>query len=363
MDNTKHKRLFVISNMYPSSEHPSYGIFVRNFIDFFNSHDEISIEESVLLKKKSNLFVKFFAYWCFYFEILYKGLFFKYDIIYVHFISHSAFPISLLKLLRPKKKLILNTHGSDVISKSRLFWIYLFFMRFLFNKASLIVVPSQSFKKEIYRLTTPRNFHKVTHSYSCGVDTLKFCPKTNKNFLGNSFNVGFVSRITREKGWQVLLEAISLLKQSGEIKEFKVTIAGNGIELDAARKRVFHLGIEDKITFLGELNQEELPNLYNNFDVLIFPTFRESLGLVGIESLACGVPVIASRIEGVQEYMKDGQNGFLFQTGNAVDLYEKILKFYNLEQTDKSNMKENARLTAERFDKLIVLNDLALKIE
>jgi len=77
---------------------------------------------------------------------------------------------------------------------------------------------------------------------------------------------------------------------------------------------------------------------------------KESLGLVGLEALACGIPVIASNTEGPKEYVKENVNGFLFERGSAKSLYEKIMKFYNLSDKAKEEMKRKALEVAKEYD-------------
>jgi glycosyltransferase involved in cell wall biosynthesis len=358
----KQNRLFIISNMYPSKKNPSYGIFVRNFVETFACQENISVHRTALLQKKRNSILKGFAYCFFYFEIILKGIFCSYDTIYVHFISHSSIPVFIVKFFRPSKKLILNTHGSDIINKGFLFNLYMIFVRRLMDKSNLIVVPSKSFIKEVQSVTSPKNFDKIKCSYSGGVDTVKFSPLNSDIGKGGPFVLGYVSRITKEKGCYVFLEAIQLIAQSKVVRNLSVVIVGSGVELNNVKSKVSELGLEDVVTFLGELSQKELPKLYNSFDLFVFPSYRESLGLVGIEALSCGIPVIGSSINGIKEYLEEGLNGFLFQTGDPHDLQIKIIHYWSLNEVDKRKMSRYARETALNFDENKVLSDLIFKI-
>lgn len=84
---------------------------------------------------------------------------------------------------------------------------------------------------------------------------------------------------------------------------------------------------------------------------MIFPTMLyESLGLVGIEAMACGCPVIGSNIGCLPEYIKDGITGFLFESGNSHELAERITYFYKLTDEQRNTMRIQAVKTAHQYD-------------
>ena len=84
------------------------------------------------------------------------------------------------------------------------------------------------------------------------------------------------------------------------------------------------LGIADLATFLGRRDQDELPYYYSAADVCIVPSHYESFGLVALEALACGTPVVASRVGGLTYIVEDGVNGFLVPTGDSQALAHRI---------------------------------------
>jgi D-inositol-3-phosphate glycosyltransferase len=84
------------------------------------------------------------------------------------------------------------------------------------------------------------------------------------------------------------------------------------------------LGIGDLATFLGRRDQDELPYYYSAADVCIVPSHYESFGLVALEALACGTPVVASRVGGLTYIVEDGVNGFLVPTGDSQALAHRI---------------------------------------
>lgn len=106
------------------------------------------------------------------------------------------------------------------------------------------------------------------------------------------------------------------------------------------REKIKELNLLEYCSYLGPKTHQELNELYHQADVMIFPTMLyESLGLVGLEAMACGCPVIGSNIGCLPEYVKDGVTGFLFESGNSHELADKIINFYELSisQREKCN--------------------------
>jgi glycosyltransferase involved in cell wall biosynthesis len=167
--------------------------------------------------------------------------------------------------------------------------------------------------------------------------------------------IGYVSRIDRGKGWEVLLEALSLLKGKG-IDNFRCQLYGPGGDADMAALRVGidELKLPGVVEYAGARPHHELPTVFRLLDIFVFPTTRESLGLVGLEAMACGVPVIGSRILPLEEYIVDGGNGFLFAPGNAQDLADKIEAFMRTSLTTRQEMRRQAVAMAKRYDRKTV---------
>ena len=122
----------------------------------------------------------------------------------------------------------------------------------------------------------------------------------------------FVGRIEPLKGVDILINAASLLESDVECTVLVVggdeSSQGEVAELrDLARDR----GIEHRVAFVGAVDHEALPLYYNAADVCVVPSHYESFGLVAVEAMASGVPVVASRVGGLTGTIKDGETGYL----------------------------------------------------
>ena len=122
----------------------------------------------------------------------------------------------------------------------------------------------------------------------------------------------YVGRIEPLKGLDIMLEAVSLLEGCAETR---LVIVGGSLEEDAELERLKglseSLGIENKVTFTGSVPQEMLPDFYSAADVFVLPSYYESFGLVALEAMACGTPVVASRVGGLNTFIKQGETGYL----------------------------------------------------
>jgi len=110
------------------------------------------------------------------------------------------------------------------------------------------------------------------------------------------------------------------------------------------------------------MNQAELVKYFNELDFFIYPTERESLGLIGLEAMACGIPVVGSDIPGPSEYLKDKYNGFVFEVNNEISLKSSLVKAMNLSMNDQQIMKNNAIETARQFGKDTISKNLINRI-
>jgi D-inositol-3-phosphate glycosyltransferase len=160
-----------------------------------------------------------------------------------------------------------------------------------------------------------------------GVDTSHFYPISEdeaKEFIGVppcERMLLFVGRIEPLKGIDVLIEAIALMKQNGKYKDnpFCLAIIGGNTgggdkaineEMDRLRELREKYGLEDLITFLGQRSQDNLPYYYSAAELVVVPSHYESFGMVALEAMACGRPVVASQVGGLAFLIQDGINGF-----------------------------------------------------
>lgn len=189
-----------------------------------------------------------------------------------------------------------------------------------------------------------------------GIDTNAFVPKDQAK-LKEKYGVKsehillFAGRLIEVKGLEYLIEAMKTV--SNELPDLKLLIAGAGNLERQLKNKVRKSNLSSYVSFLGDVKHQNLIDYYNICDLVILPSIidrygqTESLGVVILEAMSCGKPVIASNVGALPEIVKDGYNGALVNPGNAVDLASKIIKI--LKGTGKNLLENNARRTAEQY--------------
>jgi D-inositol-3-phosphate glycosyltransferase len=160
----------------------------------------------------------------------------------------------------------------------------------------------------------------------CGVDTELFTPgdaEAARATLGRSGDplILYVGRLAPIKGLETLLDAIALLARRGRRVRL-VVVGGDADEPQdgheaGLRARITTLGIGDLVSFAGPQPQETLRTHYVAADVTVLPSHYESFGMVALEAMACGSPVVASRVGGLTTTVRDGVTGFLVAEGDV----------------------------------------------
>jgi D-inositol-3-phosphate glycosyltransferase len=174
-----------------------------------------------------------------------------------------------------------------------------------------------------------------------GVDTSRFYPISDdeaKEYIGvpcHDRMLLFVGRIEPLKGIDTLIEAVGILHNEGVLDRHPFCLAVIGGDTHSSREQMsaemerLHemresLGILDLITFLGKRDQDTLPYYYSAAEVVVVPSHYESFGLVALEAMACGTPVVASETGGLAFLVRDGETGFHVPTADPEALAEKL---------------------------------------
>ena len=336
---------FLISNMYPTTECPGYGSFVKNVCDGLSSYG-LSLSNMAVIRGKGKGYInKIFKYIRFYVSII-AGFFKKYDFIYIHFPNQAIPLLSILYRFR-KPKIIVNYHGEDLVYEEKGYTKTLGIQteKFCRKYASAIIVPSQYFKDIVVERNILPSI-KVVVSPSGGINPDIFFPLDCKNY-NSILHIGYVGRLEIDKGIKDFLLTCDRLNQ--ENLKFKATIIGYGSYYDEMDCFIEKNNLKSKITVIQGIPQTMLGNYYRCMDLLIFSSSRESLGLTGIEAMACGVPVIGSNVGGIASYVENGENGWLVPVHNVEKIIDCIHKYMNMGDDVKEEMRKNCVKTGKKY--------------
>ncbi len=184
--------------------------------------------------------------------------------------------------------------------------------------------------------------HKIT-IIPPGVDVCKFYPippDEAKEYIGVppcGRMLLFVGRIEPLKGLDVLIDAISIMYRSGIYQQdpFCLAIIGGdpddreehaNIEMSRIKSLAEQHGLNDLVTFLGKKSQDSLPYYYSAAEAVVVPSQYESFGMVALEAMACGTPVVASQIGGLAYLVQDGITGYTVPVDEPEELAKRIVR-------------------------------------
>jgi glycosyltransferase involved in cell wall biosynthesis len=152
----------------------------------------------------------------------------------------------------------------------------------------------------------------------------------------------YVGRLSPVKGIQYLIRAMKQVHDA--IPEARLIIIGDGREREMLKALAGELGIEHSVEFSGEVPHGQVLSLMQQADVFVLPSLSEGFPMVIVEALACGLPVVASRVGGLPEIITDGTNGFLVEAKDVMALAEKIRLLLQDEQLRKKISADNREL-------------------
>jgi D-inositol-3-phosphate glycosyltransferase len=215
-----------------------------------------------------------------------------------------------------------------------------------------VIVATEKEKKDVslYYGASPDKISVVP----CGVNMDLFRPynkasSRQKLGLQDEKILLFVGRIDPLKGIDRLLKAIPLLENSEKLRVIIIGgDAGSQAEVEKLRKLAVELGIAERITFQGIVRQEELPYYYCAADVCVVPSYYESFGLVPLESLACGTPVVAANVGDLKNIIEHGETGYIVPENSPEQLACGISVILN-NPPEKAYTAVNIRASVNRF--------------
>ena len=189
----------------------------------------------------------------------------------------------------------------------------------------------------------------------CGVDLDLFAPM-DKEFARRRLGLRsteriilFVGRIEPLKGIDILIDAAAQLHED---ENFAVLIVGGDArareQIEVLRSQAAALGVDHHISFVGAVEHHELPLYYNAADVCVVPSHYESFGLVAVESMACGTPVVASRVGGLTTTISDGETGYLIPWRCAEPFAERLELLLDNDEL-RASFGRAGREAVERF--------------
>ncbi len=323
----KSKKIVVFSNMYPSPQHPTYGLFVKNQVELLQSAglevDVVAIENPgkgkiQALKKYTSWFFRSILY-------LMKN---RKRLSLTH--AHYAFPTGVLSLVGRKIfgiPYVVTSHGGDIDKMAAKSQRIANMTRTILQQAEAVIVVGDKLREDVInRFGVPET---SVHVMSMGVDTsvFNYVPKVEaREKLGLPIEekmLIFVGNVIQAKGLLELVEAFDSLKMS--LPDSSLYVIGSQKDshfVKELRSFISEKDVED-IHFKGPLGQAELALWMSAADALVLPSHHEGFGLVALEAMSAGTKVVATDVGGLS-YLLNDRAGILVEPKNPASLAEGL---------------------------------------
>ena len=330
------RRILLLSNMFPHENNVASGVFVEKMMKQLISKGQFEINLCVLRPNR----YKPLAYLWFYLRALWLMIVMRDYVLYCHFVSHTGL-LGLIGRYVFGKKVVLNCHGSDIVIPAKTGGYIHKLNAIVLRCADKIIVPSNFFAQLVSeKFDIPlRNLFIYP---SGGVFYPSNLGVSDHHWSKGRITFGYVGSLSVAKGVQIISKCMNHIDF-----RCRLIVAGPG---DYELINSF-TNSNVELVCHGVLDREGTNKLYEEMDFLLFPTLlEESLGLTPIEAMAFGVPVVASKIGAVTEYIEHEKNGFLIEPGSSDDLTKTLMLIKNLTVNEYASLSFEARNVAAKYD-------------
>lgn len=280
----------------------------------------------------------------------------RFDVIHAHWLIPQGFACAVALLFAPgNARLVTTSHGGDLFGLRGKIPVRI--KRWVLAKSAKVTVVSHYMKDFLIENVCKEARPEVM---SMGVDlSNRFVIQEKVERQDNS--VIFVGRLVEKKGVTYLLEAFAEVRE--KVADCRLTIVGGGPLQGALEQQCERLRIDDAVTFVGSVTQEQLPALYCAAKIAVVPSVvaesgdQEGLGLVTVEALACGCAVVASDLPAIRDVVTHGKNGILAEPKNVSALAD-ALNTLLLDPNELRRYQAAARPSVvDRFDWMAIANE------
>jgi glycosyltransferase involved in cell wall biosynthesis len=240
---------------------------------------------------------------------------------------------------------IVKKHPPRLLSKRRLFAFYE--PRVVRRAGHLIAINPYIVE------SLGKYIHGQVHNIENPINNCYFKQASNPP---DNTSVVFVGGIEPLKGLHILVEAAGILKQEYSLS-FPLHIVGPTLDKEyetGVRKQLERYGLADKARFHGFIFPDQLAEIYGNAALLAVPSFEESFSMCSAEAMACGIPVVASRVGGIPNVVRDGESGTLVEPGDARGLAEAIRRFLEDPQRRKTYGEQGRQIAEKRWRPTVI---------
>ena len=196
--------------------------------------------------------------------------------------------------------------------------------KLLFKYANKVIALTEDMRREIQKIYF-REVLVIPNGIDLGQfkNVLREDARRQLKITDEQKIIMFIGRLHPVKGLEYLIKAMELLKDKN--KNAGLVLVGSGEEKEYLEILSRELDLEKDIRFLGSVTSEEIPHFMMASDVFVLPSLSEGFPNVILEAMACGLPIVATKVGGLPEIIEDSENGFLIAPKNPRQIAEKIL--------------------------------------
>lgn len=258
--------------------------------------------------------------------------------------AHYATSYGTVAALAGLKNTVVSVWGSDIYEFPKKSPLHRALLKFSLAKAKYLFSTSKAMAEEAMRYTK-----KEFNITPFGVNMELFSPeKRDRN--DNDFVVGTVKSLAPAYGIDVLLKAAAIIKREHPRMPLKLRIAGKGPCAEEYRVLAAELGIDDIVTWLGFIPQEQAAAEWANMDAAVVCSNSESFGVSAVEAQSCGCPVVISDIPGLMEATKPGETSVVVPRKNERALADALIELYRDEARRKKMGEAGRAYVAQNYE-------------
>ncbi len=274
----------------------------------------------------------------------------KYDLVWSIMANRAGFAALFFKLWHPKIKYLLTLQEGDALDypEKRMGLAKIFIgglFRKIFTKADCIQAISNYLADWAKKMGAKAPIEVVPN----GVDTNKLKIKNEKRKT-NEKTIITTSRLVYKNGVDILIRSAAELKNIIHNSLFIIQILGGGPEEKKLKDLAKELKIYDTVQFLGHIDQEKIYDYLAEADIFVRPSRTEGLGISFLEAMGAGLPIIATAVGGIPDFLGDGETGLFCKVDNPKDLADKIDRLIKDEELAKRLAENGRKLVLEKYD-------------
>lgn len=275
---------------------------------------------------------------------------YKIDVLHVHYAIPHAYAGYMAKQMLKEEginlPMITTLHGTDITLVGN-HPFYKPAVTFSINKSDYVTSVSQSLKEDTLKLFKIKNKIQVIPNFIELDKIIKNTQTPCHRYVMAKEGERIITHISNFRKVKRIPDIIKIFYNVQKKIPSKLMMVGDGPEKEKAEILCQELGILDKVIFFG--NSNEIDKILSMTDLFLLPSETESFGLVALEAMSCGVPVISSNSGGLPEVNFEGFSGYLSNVGNIEEMAENAIKILKDNQT-LNQFKANALKVAKKFD-------------